>query len=59
MNNLLRAAAALLAAMLGGCSGSPTAPTDTLTFTFDFRRGPQGFVAGFADYPPGVRTSTS
>ena len=44
---------ALLAAMLGGCSGSPTAPTDTLTFTFDFRRGPQGFVAGFADYPPG------
>ena len=42
----------LLAAMLGGCSGSPTAPTDTLMFAFDFRRGPQGFVAGFADYPP-------
>ena len=44
---------ALLAAMLGGCSGNPTAPTDMLTFSFDFRRGPQGFVAGFADYPPG------
>ena len=53
MNNPLRAAAALLAAMLGGCSGSPAAPTDALTFTFDFRRGPQGFVAGFADYPVG------
>ena len=46
-------AAALVAAMLGGCSGNPTAPTDGLTFTFDFSRGPQGFVAGFADYPPG------
>ena len=43
----------LLAAMLGGCSGNPAAPTDTVTFSFDFRRGPQGFVAGFADYPPG------
>ena len=53
MNACLRPAVALLAAVLGGCSGSPTAPTDTLTFTFDFRRGPQGFVAGFADYPPG------
>ena len=53
MNHPVRLAAALLAAMLGGCSGNPTAPTDALTFTFDFRRGPQGFVAGFADYPPG------
>ena len=53
MNHPARAAAALLAAMLGGCSGNPAAPTDALTFTFDFRRGPQGFVAGFADYPPG------
>ena len=42
----------LFAAFLGGCSGHPTAPTDALTFTFDFHRGPQGFTAGFADYPP-------
>ena len=41
-----------LAALLGGCSGHPTGPTDALTFTFDFHRGPQGFSAGFADYPP-------
>ena len=53
MNYLAWPAAMLLAAMLGGCSGNPVAPTDALTFTFDFRRGPQGFVAGFADYPPG------
>ena len=53
MNRSPRPAVTLLAAMLGGCSGNPTSPTDTLTFTFDFRRGPQGFVAGFADYPPG------
>ena len=53
MNSPARPAVALLAALLGGCSGNPSAPTDTLTFTFDFRRGPQGFVAGFADYPPG------
>ncbi len=37
---------------IGGCSGNPSAPTDTLTFTVDFDRGQQGFVAGFADYPP-------
>ena len=41
-----------LAVLLGGCSGHPTEPTDALTFTFDFHRGPQGFTAGFADYPP-------
>ena len=41
-----------LAVPLGGCSGHPTEPTDALTFTFDFRQGPQGFTAGFADYPP-------
>ena len=41
-----------LAAVLGGCSSHPTEPTGALTFAFDFRRGPQGFIAGFADYPP-------
>ena len=35
----------------GGCD-SASEPTDALTFTFDFNRGPQGFFAGFADYPP-------
>ena len=42
----------LVGALIGGCSGHPTEPTDALTFDFDFSRGPQGFVAGFADYPP-------
>ena len=42
----------LTAAFIGGCSGHPSAPTEVLTFTLDFNRGPQGFVAGFADYPP-------
>ena len=42
----------LLAVVLGGCSGQPTEPTGALTFTLDFHRGPQGFTAGFADYPP-------
>lgn len=41
-----------LATLLGACSGSPSGPTDALTFTFDFQLGPQGFTAGFADYPP-------
>ena len=42
----------LVGAIAGGCSGRPTEPTEALTFSFDFSRGPQGFVAGFADYPP-------
>ena len=40
-------------AVLGGCSGAPSAPTEVLTFDFDFSRGPQGFTAGFADYAAG------
>ena len=46
------AATLLVGAFIGGCSGHPTEPTDALTFSFDFSRGPQGFIAGFADYPP-------
>ena len=42
----------LIGASIGSCSGHPAEPTDALTFSFDFSRGPQGFVAGFADYPP-------
>ena len=45
-------AALLAAAFAGGCSGHPSEPTEALTFTFDFSRGRQGFIAGFADYPP-------
>ena len=30
----------------------PGVPADDLAFTVDFHRGPQGFMAGFADYPP-------
>ncbi len=41
-----------LAALLGGCASHPTEPTDARTFAFDFHLGPQGFTAGFADYPP-------
>ncbi|MXY24794.1 MAG: hypothetical protein F4Y45_09760 [Acidobacteria bacterium] len=52
MVSALFATVSLLTALfLGGCSGSPTEPTDALAFTFDFHRGPQGFTAGFADYP--------
>ena len=42
----------LSGAVIGGCSGHPSEPTDALTFRFDFNQGPQGFAAGFADYPP-------
>ena len=42
----------LFGAVIGGCSGHPSEPTDALTFSFDFHQGPQGFTAGFADYPP-------
>ena len=42
----------LFGAFIGGCSGHPSEPTDAPTFGFDFNRGPQGFTAGFADYPP-------
>ena len=30
----------------------PGVPADDVAFTVDFHRGPQGFMAGFADYPP-------
>ena len=47
------AAVTLLSGLLiGGCSGNQPPPTGALTFVFDFSRGAQGFVAGFADYPP-------
>ena len=48
----LAAVTLLIGASIGSCSGRPAEPTDALTFRFDFSRGSQGFVAGFADYPP-------
>ena len=35
------------------CGGptSPTPPGDSFTFTFDFSNRPEGWLAGFADYP--------
>ena len=35
-----------------GVSSVPGVPAEELAFTVDFHRGPQGFIAGFADYPP-------
>ena len=40
------------AAAIGAASCASTGPGEALTFDFDFDAGPQGFVAGFADYPP-------
>ncbi|MDE2716644.1 MAG: hypothetical protein OXI33_06465 [Chloroflexota bacterium] len=35
-----------------GCQSLPSDAGEAMTFHFDFDEGPQGFVAGFADYPP-------
>ena len=43
----------LISALFGGSSGHASESVDAPTFAFDFNRGDQGFVAGFADYPPG------
>ena len=62
----IAAATLLVGASIVGCSGhpteptepaEPTEPTEPLTFSFDFDRGPQGFSAGFADYPPARASS--
>ena len=42
----------LLGVVIGGCSGLPSEAGDARTLTFDFDRGAQGFMAGFADYSP-------
>ena len=42
----------LLASPTGHLANLSSRPTDALTFTLDFHRGAQGFVADFADYPP-------
>jgi hypothetical protein len=35
-----------------GCGTSSVGPSDRRTFPFDFASGTQGWVPGFADYPP-------
>ena len=35
-----------------GVAPVPGVPAEDVAFTVDFHRGPQGFIAGFADYPP-------
>ncbi|HEX9203020.1 MAG TPA: hypothetical protein VF964_03580, partial [Vicinamibacteria bacterium] len=35
-----------------GCGRSSVGPSDGRTFPFDFAGGTQGWVPGFADYPP-------
>lgn len=42
----------LLATPTGDITNLSSAPQDAPSFTFDFHRGPQAFVADFADYPP-------
>ena len=41
----------LLSSSAGQITNLSSGPTDTVTFTADFHRGTQGFVADFADYP--------
>ena len=43
---------AAVVALSAGCRSLPTDTGEAMTFHFDFDEGPQGFVAGFADYPP-------
>ena len=42
----------LLASSAGYVANLSSRPTQGITFTYDFSRGVQGFVADFADYPP-------
>jgi len=41
-----------IVALSAGCRSLPSDTGEAMTFHFDFDEGPQGFVAGFADYPP-------
>ena len=45
-------AALLIGSIAFAASSRTNHPDDARTFAFDFHLGPQGFVAGFADYPP-------
>ena len=49
---LITTATLLIGSFAGVSSSHPSEFSDAPTFTFDFHRGPQGFVGGFADYPP-------
>ena len=49
---LIPTATLLIASFVGVPSSHPSEPAHELTVSFDFRHGLQGFVGGFADYPP-------
>ena len=42
----------LIGSLISASSSLQSQHTDAKAFTFDFNRGPQEFIAGFADYPP-------
>ena len=42
----------LIGLLVSASSSLSSQPTNAPEFTFEFNRGPQGFTAGFADYPP-------
>ena len=56
MPTFRRVAVAALILTLAGCSGNQTAPGASLV-ALDFSSSAQGFVAGFADYPPANEAS--
>lgn len=49
---LIPTATLLIGSSVGAPASHASEPADELTVTFDFHRGLQGFVGGFADYPP-------
>jgi hypothetical protein len=51
MNTTHRAGSILLAAIISGCAGSPTAPDRSVTFAYDFNDPPQGWASGVVDNP--------
>ena len=50
-------ALSLLSSPMGYLANLSSAPRHAPRFVFEFSRGPQGFVADFADYPPDRRAS--
>ncbi len=52
MTWLKLASVSVLVLTLSSCDNGPTSPTGSMFVTIDFSGSTQGFVAGFADYPP-------
>ncbi len=42
----------VIGVLSAGCRSLPSDTGEAMTLRFDFDEGPQGFVEGFADYPP-------